>query len=145
MTPQVREFVPTDYDAVFSLWRAVGGLMLRDVDSRESVLHYLARNHGLSFVATDNTQVVGAVLCGTDSRRGYLQHLAVAPSYRRRGLGRALVQRSLAALAAQGMDKCHLMVMRENAAARAFWAHLGWHERHDVVLMSHVQSGTAND
>ena len=78
------------------------------------------------------------MLCGTDGRRGYLQHLAVAPAYRRRGVGRRLAERAVAALAAQGVAKCHLMVLPSNAAARAFWRRLGWAERGDVLLMSHV-------
>jgi ribosomal protein S18 acetylase RimI-like enzyme len=139
----VRELAPADYDAVFSLWQATEGLVLRDADQRDPVLRYLARNPGLSFVAVSGGLLVGAVLCGTDGRRGYLQHLAVDRSHRRLGVGRALVERSLTALAAVGVDKCHLMVLPENDAARTFWRRIGWHERHDVLLMSHVRSGTA--
>jgi hypothetical protein len=36
------------------------------------------------------------------------------------------------------------MVRQENTLARAFWAHLGWQERHDVVLMSHADPNAAN-
>jgi N-acetylglutamate synthase len=105
-----REFTPADYDAVLAVWRAGAGVVLREVDDRAPVERYLARNRGLSFVAVDGGQVVGAVLCGTDGRRGYLQHLAVAPAHRHRGVGRALAERAVAALAASGIDKCHLMV-----------------------------------
>ena len=44
------------------------------------------------------------------------------------------------ALSERGIDKCHLMVLPTNTAARAFWHRLGWQERPDVVLMSHVQT-----
>jgi ribosomal protein S18 acetylase RimI-like enzyme len=136
-----REFEPADYDAVLALWRAADGVVLREVDDRAPVERYLARNPGLSFVATDAGRVVGAVLCGTDGRRGYLQHLAVAPGHRGRGIGRALAARAVAALAAASTDKCHLMVLPANAGARAFWARLGWVERSDILLMSHVPRG----
>ena len=136
-----REFTPADYDAVLAVWRAGAGVVLREVDDRAPVERYLARNRGLSFVAVDGGQVVGAVLCGTDGRRGYLQHLAVAPAHRHRGVGRALAERAVAALAASGIDKCHLMVLQANAGARAFWAKLGWAERGDVLLLSHTYSG----
>ena len=84
------------------------------------------------------------MLSGTDGRRGYLQHLAVAPSHRGRGVGRALAERAVEALRALGVAKYHLMVRQENAAARAFWEHLGWQERADVVLMSHADPNAAN-
>jgi ribosomal protein S18 acetylase RimI-like enzyme len=105
---------------------------------------YLARNPGLSFVARDAGQLVGAVLTGTDGRRGYLQHLAVAPSHRGQGLGRALAERAVTALRAGGIRKCHIMVRRENAQARAFWTRLGWNERADVTLMSLADPEAAN-
>lgn len=139
---ELREFRPDDYEDVVALWRNTEGLVLRDVDQRNPIVRYLRSNPGLSFVATVQGRVVGAVLCGTDGRRGYLQHLAVAPGHRRRGIGRALAERCVAALASRGLDKCHLMVLPENEPARAFWRRLGWHERQDVLLMSHVESGS---
>ena len=141
MTIQLREFTAADYDAVLDLWRSSEGIVLRDVDARGSLLAYLQRNRGLSFVAVEANVIVGAVLCGTDGRRGYLQHLAVAATHRRRGIGRALVDRSLTGLQEQGIAKCHLMVLSDNVSARQFWSRLGWQDRSDVLLMSHVQPG----
>ncbi len=119
-------------------------MTLRDVDAREPLIAYLARNPGLNFVALDASAIVGAVLCGTDGRRGYLQHLAVAPAHRRRGIGRALVERCIRALTARGIDKCHLMVVSDNHDAAAFWTRLGWVDRSDVRLMSRTTPGMTN-
>jgi ribosomal protein S18 acetylase RimI-like enzyme len=138
---EVREFLPSDYDAVRLLWRDADGVVLREVDDRDPVTRYLERNPGLSFVACDGAEVIGAVLCGTDGRRGYLQHLAVASTHRRRGVGRTLAERATEALAERGVDKCHLMVLPANAGARTFWQRLGWVERPDIVLMSRTASG----
>jgi ribosomal protein S18 acetylase RimI-like enzyme len=134
---EIAEFEPDDYDEAMALWQATEGLTLREVDSRQSVLVYLARNPGLSFVARDTGELVGAVLAGTDGRRGYLQHLAVARPYRGKGLGRMLAERVIEALSARGIEKCHLMVRCENEPAKAFWQHLGWTLREDIALMSH--------
>jgi ribosomal protein S18 acetylase RimI-like enzyme len=125
-----------DYDEVMALWRETEGLTLRDADSREAINTYLERNPGLSFVARSDGQLIGAVLGGTDGRRGYLQHLAVVPSHRGQGLGRALAERVVAALSALGIEKCHLMVRCENGPAKAFWQHLGWTLRDDITVMS---------
>src|SRR5688500_11475399 len=141
MSGAIRELAIEDYDRVLALWRGCHGLVLRAVDEREPVRRYLARNPGLSFVWDDRGTIAGAVLCGTDGRRGYLQHLAVAPTHRRRGIGRALVTCSLDALAGEGIEKCHLMVLPSNEGARAFWRRLGWVERGDVLLMSHTRAG----
>ena len=141
---EIASFKPLDYDAVTALWRESEGLTLRDADSREAITRYLARNPGLSFVARDDGQLVGAVLAGTDGRRGYLQHLAVAPSHRGQGLGRTLAERAVEALKGLGIAKCHLMVRQDNAQTRAFWARLGWSDRNDITLMSHTDSDATN-
>ena len=138
---EIREFLPSDYDAVMELWRASEGVTIRDVDQREPLSAYLVQHRGLSFVAVDAGRVVGSTLCGTDGRRGYLQHVAVAKSYRRQGIATALVERSVDALAERGIDKCHLMVIAENRAAREFWSRIGWKDRSDIRLMSHTASG----
>ena len=135
---EVLPFEPQDYEQVMALWQETEGITLREVDSRDWILAYLARNPGLSFVARDGDVLVGAVLAGTDGRRGYLQHLAVALSYRGRGVGRGLAERVLEALSGAGIAKCHLMVRAENEAAKAFWQHVGWTLRDDIVVMSHT-------
>jgi ribosomal protein S18 acetylase RimI-like enzyme len=138
---EIREFAAADYDFVRALWLAAPGVVLRDADAREPIISYIARNQGLSFVALDGERLVGAVLCGTDGRRGYLQHLAVARTHHRRGIGRRLAEQCVAALVDRGIDKCHLMVLTEHSDAAAFWARIGWMDRPDVRVMSHTNSG----
>ena len=141
MNVEIRAFIAADYDAAIAIWRNASGVVLRDIDAREPLLRYLVRNPGLSFVAVEGDVVVGAVLCGTDGRRGYLQHLAVAPSHRRRAVGRRLASACLEALARSGIDKCHIMVLSDNADAVAFWKSIGWESRDNIRLMSHITSG----
>ena len=141
---EIVPFVCEDYDEVMALWTATEGLTLREADSREAISRYLVLNAEFSFVARQDGQLIGAVLAGTDGRRGYLYHLAVAPSHRGRGVGRALAERVVDALGARGIAKCHLMVRQDNAEGRAFWGHLGWTERADITLMSHGDPNAAN-
>ena len=133
----VRELTIDDYDAAYALWKSTEGVGLSAADSRENIASFLSRNPGLSFVAEADGAIVGTALCGCDGRRGFLYHMAVAPSHRRTGVGRALVQRCLRGLADLGMRKCHLFVLAENAAGRAFWQRIGWEERTTLVVMSH--------
>ena len=135
-----------DFDAVISLWRGVPGIGLdEDCDSRAGIRRYLKRNPGLSFVALVEGAIVGAVLSGHDGRRGYLHHLAVAPSHRKLGIGRELTLRCLSALAKQGIPKCNIFLFRSNAAGRAFWKRQGWNLRGDLSLLQkktkHSQTG----
>ncbi len=140
----ITPFQPSDYEEAIALWQRTEGLTLRSADSCEAVLQYLKRNPGSSFVAREQDTFVAAVLGGHDGRRGYLHHLAVAPTHRGRGIGRALAERVLTALGTQGIHKCHLMVRADNADALAFWAHIGWAQRADLVIMSRTDPIAAN-
>jgi ribosomal protein S18 acetylase RimI-like enzyme len=136
MSIVIREMTTQDYDEVFALWRTSEGVGLSDADSEEDVTRFLARNPGLCFVARDGEHLVGAVLCGHDGRRGYIHHLAVSESRRRQGLGRALVERCLAALRRDGIGKCHIFVFADNQDTIAFWKSIGWTQRVELIMMS---------
>jgi ribosomal protein S18 acetylase RimI-like enzyme len=124
-----------DYEAVRAFWGAQPGLGLGASDTREGVAGCLARNPGLSFVARAGEDVVGAVLCGHDGRRGALYHLAVAPAHRRCGLGRTLVQRCLDGLRAAGIQRCNIFVYADNEPALRFWTSLGFETPENVTFL----------
>jgi N-acetylglutamate synthase len=124
-----------DYDDVISLWQNTEGMGLHQTyDSKKAIAKYLRRNPGLSLVALDSNQIVGAVLCGHDGRRGHLYHLAVVPAYRKRGIGKALVNQALLNLAAAGITRCTICAFTKNHAGRKFWTHIGWKERPDLRM-----------
>ena len=124
------------YGEVYALWDRCSGVGLSSADERDQIAAYLARNPGLSFLAVDGPKVVGAVLGGHDGRRGYIHHLAVDDDYRRRGIGRRLVKKCLAALEEEGIQKCHLFIFHENEGGIAFWQSEGWTLRRDIMVVS---------
>lgn len=132
----IRPMTPGDYEPVYALWQSVEGVGLSRADSPEAVARYLERNPGLSFTAWDGPLLVGAVLAGHDGRRGYLHHMAVRPSHRKQGVGRALAACCEEALLRAGIDRAHLFVYAENTGGQAFWRQAGWYERPELVLMS---------
>ncbi|HXB01570.1 MAG TPA: GNAT family N-acetyltransferase [Opitutaceae bacterium] len=141
--PGLRAMTPADYDAVLALWQASEGIGLNESDTREAIAAYLARNPGFSLVVEIEGVIVGALLGGHDGRRGYLHHLAVSNPHRRRGIGRTLVDESLARLRAHGIPKCNIFLFANNAAGRAFWLREGWAPREDLVLVQKAISTSA--
>ena len=135
---------PADYPEVMTLWQRSSGLTLREADSQTAIAAYLARNPGLSFVAREQDVLLGAILVGTDGRRGYLQHLTVAEAARGRGMGKALLAAAIDALQKVGIGKTHLMVHADNDSAMAFYRHLGWEDRQAIRLFSFNASGREN-
>ena len=132
-----RPMQAADYPAALALWQNTPGMGLDpQMDSESAIADYLRKNPALSIIAADGQELIGTVLAGTDGRRGYLMHLAVRQEYRRRGIGKALVERSLAALAAAGINKAHVFVFQDNALGAAFWRGLGWQGRDDLLMLS---------
>lgn len=132
----LRPFLPADIPAARALWQATPGVGLSAGDEPTALLAFLARNPGTSFVAESHDRLIGTILVGHDGRRGLIHHLAVDTNHRRKGLGRALVAVGLAALHAQGIDKCHLMVFADNAGGAEFWTGIGATRRSELQLYS---------
>ena len=141
MSTQIREMSIADYETMYALWQNTEGIGLSDADSKEGIKRFLERNPGLSFVACDGDEIVGAALCGHDGRRGYIHHLAVAKSHRKQGIGKSLVGRCMFALMQIGIAKCHLFVFDDNQEAIKFWNKVGWTERVELMLMSQQIAG----
>jgi len=135
-TCSFREMNINDYDRVLILWRRIPGLGLSGADSREGIRDLLERNPGLCFVCQEGERLVGTILCGHDARRGYIYHLAVDETCRRRGLGRQLTQLSLDALHRLGISRCHLFVYRDNEEAELFYGRMGWQKRTTLDIFS---------
>ena len=131
----VRSLRMADYDRVVALWRRSKGVGLNESDTRRAMAMYLRRNPRLSFVAEKEGQIIGAVLCGHDGRRGYLHHLAVSRQHRRCGIGRRLVETCLAKLRRAGIPKCNIFIFADNTEGMKFWAHGGWRLRTELRLM----------
>jgi ribosomal protein S18 acetylase RimI-like enzyme len=132
----LRPMTLADIEPALVLWQRCAGLGLSAADSPCALKKFLERNSGLSFVAEEDGQIVGTILGGQDGRRGYFYHLAVSPERRRQGIGEGLVTEALAAMKAQGIQKCHIMVYRANEEGRQFWQKVGWKLRSEIDLLS---------
>ncbi|MDX1413460.1 MAG: GNAT family N-acetyltransferase [Candidatus Promineifilaceae bacterium] len=127
------------YSQVYEMWQRCEGIGLSSADRPQHIATYLDRNPGMSFLASVGGNIVGAILGGHDGRRGYIHHLAVDEAYRRLGIGRKLVERCLAALKAEGIQKCHLFIFHKNNSGIAFWESIGWTLRQDIqVISAHI-------
>jgi len=134
---EIRELTIENCEEVLSLWQSTDGIGLdRDVDTKERIRIYLQRNPGLSFAAFEKGKVIGAVLCGHDGRRGYLQHLTVAEGHRNKGTGAALAEKVISKLRTLGIQQCNIFVFANNPSGQAFWERNGWAERTDLKVLS---------
>lgn len=129
----IREMKIEDYDQVFALWKTIKGFGIRSVDdSKEGIERFLKWNPGLSVVAEENGQIVGAILCGSDGRRGCLYHVCVHKDYRRQGIGKTMVVWCMEKLKELQINKVSLIAFTQNDIGNAFWKEIGWTKREDL-------------
>ena len=105
---QIRTMQIEDYDAVFALWKSCSGMGLNDVDdSRSGIERFLQRNPETCLVAVEETAIIGAILVGSDGRRAYIYHTAVAPERQKQGIGSQLVQAAINAVQKIALQRWH--------------------------------------
>ena len=129
----IREMKIEDYDNVFALWKTIKGFGIRSVDdSREGIERFLKWNPGLSVVAEEEGKIVGAILCGSDGRRGCLYHVCVHKDYSRQGIGKTMVIWCMEKLKELQINKVSLIAFTQNDIGNAFWKEIGWTKREDL-------------
>jgi ribosomal protein S18 acetylase RimI-like enzyme len=130
----IREFqYPDDYPAARFLWENAGpGIHLRRSDEPGEINKKLQRDPDLFLVAEMDGNLLGTVLGGFDGRRGIVYHLAVSEPYRKRGIGKMLMDELEQRLKAKGCIRCYLLVTVENESAMDFYQKLGWAHMKDI-------------
>jgi ribosomal protein S18 acetylase RimI-like enzyme len=124
-----RAAVAADADDVMAFWAVAAEDSHRPPDSPEAVLRLIARDPEALILAVDDDTddtVVGSIIVGWDGWRCHLYRLAVAPTHRRRGIGRELVARAEARFASYGGTRADAMVLDDNAQAHGVWSTAGY-------------------
>lgn len=131
---RVRPFVSQDEDAVARLWSEAFPDDPPRNDPRAMIARKVGRDPELFWVADDDGDVVGGIMAGFDGVRGWLYHLAVAPTHRRQGIGAALVEHAVDGLRELGCVKVNLQVRRGNESVVGLYESLGWVEDPNISM-----------
>ena len=123
---EIRSFQEADREGVVGLWRTV----FPDAPARNDPLLDIQRKLSvqpeLFLVALLGSTLVGSCMAGFDGHRGWVHLVAVAPGFRRRGVGAALMRRAEALLAEMGCPKLNLQVRVSSPDAVPFYESLGF-------------------
>lgn len=130
----IRKMTTEDYNDVYDLWMSCVGMELNNLDdSKEGIDKFIQRNPDTCLVAEKDSSIVGAIMVGSDGRRGYIYHTAVHPDFRRQGIASKLVDSAIRKLSALGINKVALVVFDRNDTGNSFWESQGFTVRNDLV------------
>ncbi len=127
-----------DYDEIIALW-ARAGLKFRPKgrDSRASLKHQLLSNIVWIIGAKRGQTLVGVAMPSHDTRRGWINRLAVDPAFRRQGIGEFLVQEAMRQLHAKGIEIITATIETRNVASLSLFKKMGFEINEEVRYVSH--------
>jgi len=133
---RLRRLTVDDYDAILALWQRAGLDTIRPQgrDSREAFADQLARGQ-VMLGLEDAGRLVACVVITDDTRKGWINRLAVEPDYRRQGLAARLVAEAERELRARGIQVFAALIENENVASLSLFQREGY-KTHDIYYVS---------
>ena len=132
----LRHLTVDDYDAILALWQHAGLDTIRPQgrDSREAFADQLARGQ-VVLGLEDTDRLVACVVITDDTRKGWINRLAVDPDYRRQDLAAQLIVEAEQALREKGIHVFAALIEHENVASLTLFQREGY-KTHNVVYVS---------
>lgn len=142
--PTLRRLTIEDYEAVIALWQRAGLQTVRPTgrDSRSEFEKQLQCGQ-IVIGLEDGDKLIGVVVATNDTRKGWINRIAIDPDYRRRGYGEQLVQAAEAALSELGLKIMAALIEDDNKASLALFNKLGYGPHPEVHYVSKRDSSDA--
>jgi ribosomal protein S18 acetylase RimI-like enzyme len=122
---EIRPFKRDDEGAVVQLWQQCD-LLRPWNDPHKDILRKLEVNPEWFLVGILDGQIIASLMVGYDGHRGWLNYLAVAPAFQRRGFAREMVFEAERLLQVAGCPKINLQIRTMNSGVIAFYRNLGY-------------------
>jgi ribosomal protein S18 acetylase RimI-like enzyme len=142
--PALRRLTIDDYEAMLALWQRAGLHTIKPTgrDSRSEFEKQFAGGQ-IAIGLEEDGQLIGVVIVTNDTRKGWINRLAIDPDYRRKGYGGQLVHAAEDALHEAGMHLIAALIEEGNDASLALFEKLGYAAHRHIYYMSKRDSAEA--
>jgi RimJ/RimL family protein N-acetyltransferase len=122
---------------MLTLWQRAGLHSIRPEgrDSRSEFEKQFAGGQ-IAIGLEEDGRLIGVVLATHDTRKGWINRLAIDPAYRRKGYGKQLVHAAEDALHEMGLHLIAAFIEDSNAASLRLFEKLGYLAHPHVVYVS---------
>jgi ribosomal protein S18 acetylase RimI-like enzyme len=140
---EIRRLTIEHYKQIVNLWcRARLPFKQEGRDSREAIMVQMKANPDFFLGAFEGNRLVGTVIISCDSRKGWINRLAVDPCYRHRGAAKTLIAESEARLRKRDIRIFCALIEDYNAKSKKLFKKCGYVEHHDIIYFSKRDSNS---
>jgi N-acetylglutamate synthase len=133
----VRRLTSEDYEAAIALWQRSGLPSIRPQgrDSKVEFAQQIDRGQIVIGLEGDG-KLIGIVVATNDTRKGWINRLAIDPDYRRKGYGLQLIHAAEDALRSIGIKVIAALIEDYNDASLALFKREGYAVHSDIYYVS---------
>ena len=134
---EYRTLGPEDYDAVIDIWNKAG-LPFKPIgrDSKEEMIRQIELDPEMFLGAFLDGQMIGMIMGSYDSRKGWLNRLAVVPEHQGKGIAKALVQKMEKRLKAKGFRIIATLIEDGHEASMTLFKKAGYIIHDDITYLT---------
>ncbi len=133
----IRDFNLKDYEALTGLWDESGlPYKRKGRDAMERIAEEIKHGNAVFLVAECEGKIVGSVFGTHEGRKGWINRLAVAPSFRRRGIGARLVGEVERRFARHGIEIVACLIEEWNRTSMEVFRRLGFRHHPDILYFT---------
>ncbi len=138
---QIRRLTAADYDEIVNLW-SIANLPYKPKgrDRREAIAAEMKLSPDFFLGAFDEERLVGVAVVSCDSRKGWINRLAVHPDYRRRGIAVDLIDECENVIRKRGLKLFCALIEESNRSSIRLFKKLGYVEHRDIIYFCKRES-----
>ena len=134
---EYRTLGPEDYDAIIDIWD-MAGLPFKPLgrDSKDEIIRQIELDPDMFLGAFLDHQMVGMIMGSYDSRKGWLNRLAVIPEHQGKGIAQNLVEEMEKRLKAKGFRIIATLIEDGHEVSMALFKKAGYIVHNDITYLT---------
>lgn len=138
---EIRKITIENYGKIIKLWsKAKLPFKPKGRDSKQAIEKQMKLNPEFFLGAFEGNRLIGSVIISSDTRKGWINRLAVHPAYRNRGVAKALIAESEKILRKHGIKIFCVLIEEYNDVSKRLFKECGYVEHRNVIYFSKRES-----
>lgn len=131
---KIRKATSEDIPSIVNVWEK-SGLPIRPLgrDHPDNLTKQLLKPNIWILIGELNEEIVGVVMVTHDSRKGWINRLAILPSKRNKGFGMILLEEAERTLIEEGIDIFSALIHNDNTSSRKLFEKANYIFHEDIT------------